>query len=61
MVTSSSTKSFTFFCQGGSVLQEPFIKGNVDNSSFDLGTHKNCKKKAYILYRYRSVATKFTK
>ena len=61
MVTSSSTNFFILFCQHGQVLQEPFIKGNVGNSSFNLVTHNNCSIKVYILSRYISVATNFTK
>ena len=61
MVTSSSTSFFILFCQGGQVLQEPFIKGNVGNSSFHLVTHNNCTIKVYILSRYTSVATNSTK
>ena len=37
------------------------MKRIVGNSSFDLRTHNNCTTKVYILPRYRSVATKFTK
>ena len=61
MVTSSSTNFFVLFCQCGQVLQVSLIKGTVGNSSFDWRTHNNCKTKVYILPRYRSQATNFTK
>ena len=61
MVTSSSTNFFVLCCQCGQVLQGSLIKGIVGNSSFDLRTHNNCTTKVYILPRYRSVATNFTK
>ena len=61
MVRSSFTNFFILSCQGDQVLQEPFIKGNVGNSSFGLVSHNNCTGKVHILSTYTSVATNFTK
>ena len=60
-MTSSSTNFFVLISQCGQVLQGSLIKRIVGNSSFDLRTHNNCTTKVYILPRYRSVATNFTK
>ena len=61
MVTSSSTNLFVLFCQYDQVLQVSLIKGIVGNSSFDWRTHNNCTTIVYILPRFRSQATNFTK
>ena len=61
MVRSSFTNFFILSCQGGQVLQEPFIKRNVGNSSFDLVSHNNRTGKVHILSTYTSAATNFNK
>ena len=61
MIRPSFTNFFIPSCQSGQILQEPFIKRNVGNSSFDLVSHNNCTGKVHILSTYTSVATNFTK
>ena len=48
-----------FFYQGWQVVQEPFIKRDVANSSFHLITY--CTITVHFLSRYASVATNQTK
>ena len=61
MVRSSFTNFSILSCQGGQVLQEPFIKRNVGKASFDLVSHNNCTRKVQILSTYTSAATNFNK
>ena len=49
MVTSSCTNVFILFCQVSEVLQGPFIKTNVTNSSFHLAANDNWIKTIHIL------------
>ena len=49
------------FSEDDQVLQEPFVKQNVPNSSFQLVWDTYWTKKFYILSRYTLVATTLTK